>query len=172
MSKAFTRESDDAPEQPLRARRISSLPPGAPNHLTPDGARRLREELQRLEQARRAELARLPDPDEAARRARLIEERIAHLRSCLQSAVVTPPPAAADGIVRFGASVTVREAGGETVCYRIVGVDEADVDRDWVSWVSPLARALLNSRVGQKVQLKLPGGARELEILGVTYDSA
>ena len=75
-----------------------------------------------------------------------------------------------DGVVRFGATVAVRERSGEETAYRIVGLDETDLDQNWVSWISPVAKALLNARVGQRVPLKLPGGEEELEILKVTYE--
>ena len=69
--------------------------------------------------------------------------------------------------VRFGTTVTVRDGkGGESV-YRIVGVDEADFSRNEVSWLSPIARALLNARLGQRVPFKFPSGATELEIVKI-----
>jgi transcription elongation factor GreB len=72
--------------------------------------------------------------------------------------------------VRFGATVTVRERNGEASVYRIVGVDEMDLDRNWVSWLSPIAKALLNARPGQRVRFKSPAGEQELEITGITYE--
>jgi len=164
MSKAFTREDDDAPERPVIRRAGPALPPGAKNYLTPDGERRLRAELERLlERPRRAE-----SPEEGD--LRTVEDRIAHLEQSLQTAVVVPAPAATEDRVRFGATVTVRENGGGETCYRIVGVDEADVDRDWVSWLSPIAKALLNARLGQRVRFKFPSGEKELEVVGIAYE--
>ena len=169
MSKAFTREDDDAPEPPLRPRRLSSLPAGAKNYLTSDGAERLREELGRLLDTERPRLAALTKTDETARQLEAVDERIGQLRQSLDSAVVAHPPAAPWDQVRFGATVTVRDRRGEEVRYRIVGVDETDVDRDWVSWLSPIAKALLNARTGQRVRLRLPGGDEELEITDIRY---
>jgi transcription elongation factor GreB len=63
----------------------------------------------------------------------------------------------------------VRETAGEASYYRIVGIDETDVDRGWVSWISPVARALLNARRGERVRLKLPSGEKELEIVEIVY---
>lgn len=170
MSKAFTRESDDVPDLPFLPRQPSPLPPGAKNYLTPDGARRLREELERLVQVERPRLAASPDDGDAKRQLHGLDERIRHLRQSLDSAVVVPPTGAPQDHVRFGATVTVRERSGGTSRYRIVGVDETDLDRGWVSWLSPIAKALLNARLGQRVRLKLPSGEEELEIAGIDYE--
>lgn len=168
MSKAFTRE-DDQPEQPVVARRASSLPPGTQNLITPDGAQRLREEFARLQSAREQLLAAKGDPDKA-QKLTAIEQRALILDDCLRTASVVQPPATPDDRVRFGAVVTVREAAGTETRHRIVGVDEVDFDRGWVSWRSPIAKALLNANVGQRVRLKLPGGETELEIVAVAYE--
>jgi transcription elongation factor GreB len=172
MSKAFTRESDDTPDPPVRPRRASPLPPGARNYLTPDGAARLRHELERLTQHERPKLAATPPDDHTRRRLQELDARMAELQHSLSTAVVAPPPAPPYEQVRFGATVAVRERDGAETRYRIVGVDETDLDRDWVSWLSPIARVLLNARVGQRVRLKLPAGERELEIVGIAYESA
>lgn len=170
MSKAFTRESDDAPDEPMVARLAPTLPPGAKNYLTPDGARRLREELNQLLEVERPKIAASPDKADAGRQLQVLDQRIRHLQQSLETAVVTGPPAATEDRIRFGATVTVRERSGVEAQYRIVGVDETDTDRGWVSWLSPIARALLNARRGQKVRLKLPSGDEELEIIGLAYE--
>lgn len=170
MSKAFTRESDDLPDRPALPRQPSPLPPEAKNYLTPDGAQRLREELDRLVQVERPRLATLSDEGDNRRQLRVLDQRIGYLQQSLHSAVVVPPPAAPEDRVRFGATVTVREAGGGESRYRIVGVDETDLDRGWVSWLSPIAKALLNARVGQRVRFKLPSGDEELEIVRLAYE--
>jgi transcription elongation factor GreB len=170
MSKAFTRESDDAPDVPV-LRPISVLPPGVKNLMTPDGAARLRSELERLARQERPRLADSAGADdEAKQRLRALDQRMDLLHQKLQSAVVTGPPVPADDVVRFGATVLVRECSGEQTTYRIVGVDETDLDRNWVSWLSPIAKALLNARVGQRVRFKFPAGEEELEILSVSYE--
>ena len=153
MSKAFTKEDDQPEEQPPRPL-PSVLPPGAKNYLTADGAMRLKAELDALlERAR---------PD----------ERIQELRRFLDSAVVVGPPSEDLDVVRFGATVSVRSVpDGETVRYRIVGVDETDVARGWISWVTPVATALLSAAVGDVVRVTLPSGERELEVVDVTYES-
>jgi transcription elongation factor GreB len=172
MSKAFTKE-DDAGDV-LVPRPISPLPPGARNHLTAAGARRLREELAKLEAERPGLLARVGEAGmrgaDAKERLQHLEQRIAYLQQSLQSAevaVVPPPP---HDVVRFGATVTVRDQRGEETTYRIVGVDETNLDRNEVSWLSPIARALLNARVGQKVPFRFPAGAAQLEIVRIAYE--
>lgn len=170
MSKAFTRESDDAPEAPL-ARPASVLPPGVKNLLTPGGAVRLQQELEQLTAEEATLRTKTPgDDDSAKRRLQGLAQRFLQIQHALQTAVITGPPAVAGDAVRFGATVMVRERSGETTSYRIVGVDETDLDQNWVSWLSPIAKALLNARVGQSVRLKLPGGEEELEILRVSYE--
>jgi transcription elongation factor GreB len=89
----------------------------------------------------------------------------------LETAVILGPPSEDTDVVRFGATVAVRNLpDGETVRYRIVGVDETDVARGWISWVSPVAKALLSAAVGDRVRAVLPSGERDLEILDVTYE--
>jgi transcription elongation factor GreB len=72
--------------------------------------------------------------------------------------------------VRFGATVTVRDQNGGESCYRIVGVGETDINRGWVSWLSPVAKALLHARVGQWVKFRFPSGEEQLEIISVKYE--
>lgn len=169
MSKAFTRE-DDLPEPSIPRRLPTALPPGAKNYLTPDGARRMRAELAQLIETERPCVSALPDPGIVKEQLRALDERIDHLTQSLGSAIIVDPPAGPENRVRFGATVTVRERNGEESRYRIVGVDEADADRGWVSWLSPIARALVNSQLGQRVTLKLPSGGEELEIVAVHYE--
>lgn len=169
MSKAFTRESDDLVERPPLPRPASALPPGAKNYLTPGGAQRLREELERLVHQERPRVAALAD-DDAKRQLQILDQRIRHLEQSLQSAEVVQPPATPEDRVRFGASVTVRQRTGEEERYRIVGVDETDLDRNWVSWFSPIAKALLNARIGQRVRFRFPSGEEELEIVEIEYE--
>jgi transcription elongation factor GreB len=168
VSRAFMRETDDLPERPARARRASPLPPGAPNYITPDGARRFREELERLVQVERPRLAASGDPD-AKRQLQEVNRQIDQQQQCLESAVVVPPPAERDR-VQFGATVTVRDRNGEPARYRIVGVDETDLDRGWVSWLSPIAKAILGARQGERVRFKCPSGEEELEIMEIEYE--
>jgi transcription elongation factor GreB len=170
MSKAFTRE-DDQPEAEPPRRLPSVLPPGAKNYLTPDGARRLRTELEALVGGERPARAATRTDPAAAARLKAMDERIHELQRALESAVIVGPPSEDLDVVRFGATVTVRTLpGGETVRYRIVGVDETDVARGWISWVSPVAKALLSAAVEDRVRAVLPTGGKELVILDVSYE--
>lgn len=165
MSKAFTREDDNAPDLPLPLRPASTLPPGAPNYVTPDGAQRLRARLAELIERRQA----MSGDPEAKRR---VEMQILQLQQSLDSATILPPPAPPWNEVKFGAIVSVRDQHGEEFQYRIVGVDEADPAHDQVSWCSPVARALLNAQLGQSVRVQIPAGYLELEILEISYPAA
>ena len=174
MSKAFTRESDDAPERPVISLPVSPLPPGAKNYLTPDGAQDFRDSLNRLLELDRpravASASGNPNASTGVSDELLaIDQRIARLTQCLQTAVVVEPPPPPHVQVRFGATVSVRSRAGVETVYRIVGVDEADLDRNWVSWLSPIARALINARLGQRVRFQYPAGEEELEIVRIDY---
>ena len=168
MSKAFTREDDSAGEPVIRPP-LSSLPPGVKNYLTADGAQRLRDELERLIKVDRPGIGNLPDPEEARRQVQILDQRIAHIGQSLASAEVVEPPGELEDVIRFGAFVTVRNRAGDESDYRIVGADETDIDRGWVSWRSPIARALINAGTGQRVRFRFPAGEDELEILRVRY---
>lgn len=171
MSRAFVRESD-FPQLPELPPQVSPLPPGAKNYLTPGGAERLRGELQRLLSTERPRLATAPaDDTDAKRELQMLDQRIRYLQECLRTAEVTPVTAGPTDVVRFGTTVTVREKDGPESTYRIVGVDETDLDRNWVSWLSPIARALMNARRGDRVLFKAPRGARELEIIAIRYEA-
>ena len=171
MSKAFTRESDDVADLPAVPRMVSPLPPGAKNYITAAGERKLRRELHRLIQDERPDTAsRAATDDDAKRRLQLLDQRIIQLQESLNSVVIVPPPAGGDDRVRCGATVTVRERNGALCRYRIVGVDETDIDQGWVSWLSPIAKALLNAQQGARVRFKLPGAEEELEIVNVSYE--
>jgi len=167
MSKAFTKE-DDANENHLPLSR-PVRPPGVANYLTGGGARQLREELTRL-QEERSHLRGHAEDDESAYRLRRLEFRLRELAERLDSAQVVPTPAEPTGEVQFGARVAVRDGTGNELSYRIVGVDEADFDRGWISWQSPLARCLMGRRVGARVALQTPAGERTLEILRISFE--
>ncbi len=167
MSKAFTKDDDGV--APVLLRPVSTLPPGVKNYMTAGGAKRIEDELKHL---REVERPRIVTSADAARAEMLqkIDLRIAQLDQSLLAAEVVSPPAEPDNKVRFGATVTVRDKAGAEMKYRIVGVDETDTDRDWVSWRSPIAKALLNASVGQRVKFQIPAGTQEWEIVAISYE--
>lgn len=179
MSKAFTKETDDEEElEPPQ-----QLPVGLKNYITPAGYQRLRDELEQLWKAERPVLVQTiswaasnGDRSEngdyiyGKKRLREIDRRIRFLSKRLEHAVVVDPAQRENcDQVFFGATVTVCGADGAERAYSIVGVDEADAGRGLVSWVSPLARALLKARVDDVVVLHIPGGVEELEVIKVAY---
>ena len=167
MSKAFTRESDDASDAPI-AMQPPPLPPGAKNYVTERGAHALREELNRLIAERPGVLA-IADAAVRTRQLQALDQRLFYLEQSLGTAVIVPTPAPPWDVVRFGATVNVRERGGEELTYRVVGVDEADFDQGLISWCSPVARALLNARKGECVRFQTPEGSKQLEVTNITY---
>jgi transcription elongation factor GreB len=155
MSKAFTKEDGKDPDDGLSFVPPPPLPPGAKNYMTAAGAERVRAELERLTQTvRPACLAEANSDSEARRRLQKLDARIRYLDDSLRSAVVVDTATLETDRVRFGCSVTVRDGGGEESIYRIVGVDETDVERGWVSWISPIARALMQAKPGDKVKFR------------------
>jgi transcription elongation factor GreB len=186
MNKAFTRESDaadDADDDDLEA--APALPVGSRNYMTPGGFARLKEELDHLVTTERPALvatvawaASNGDRSEngdylyGKKRLREIDRRIRFLVKRLDAAeVVDPESRARDGAdqVFFGATVEYATKGGERRTISIVGIDETDTARGYVSWISPVARALTRSREGDVVSLRTPAGADELEVLEVRY---
>ena len=135
MSRAFVKEDVDLPERSGRKRSASGLPPGATNYVTARGAKRLRDELQKL------------------RAANADSERIMELEQILASVHVVDPPDAPVNSVTFGATVTVKDKKGATETFTIVGVDELDFGLDVVSWISPIGKALLAADMGDWIKL-------------------
>jgi transcription elongation factor GreB len=170
MSRAFVRESDDAPQLPQLPPQVSPLPPGAKNYLTPGGVQRLQQELARLVDDRPRLLAAAAEDIDAKRELQVLDQRIRQLQQSLSTAEIVAPAEGPADVVRFGATVTVREADGSEAQYRIVGIDEIDSDRNWVSWLSPIARALMNAHPGSQVTLKTPRGEQQLEVVRIHYE--
>jgi transcription elongation GreA/GreB family factor len=166
MSRAFVKDDDEAPEEPLPERAISDHP----NYVTPLGLAQMAARLEELE-AERLELARRADADDSVReRQRYVERDSRYFRRRLETALTVDPQARRHDAVGFGATVTVREDSGERRTYTIVGEDEADPDVGLVSWVSPLARVLEGARVGEHAVWRRPAGALDLIIVAVEYD--
>jgi transcription elongation factor GreB len=151
MSRAFTKE--DGWEEPVIAPR-AELPPGVPNYVTPRGRALLAEEYAALE----AERSRLDVdvPDEDARRARrtVLTRQLEALVARIASAEVVDPARQARDRARFGAHVTLRDATGETRTFQIVGVDESDPEAGRISFLAPLARAVLGTAVGDAIEFR------------------
>ncbi len=184
MNKAFTRETeetdDDAPEL------APSLPAGTRNYMTPGGFARLKAELGDLLGRQRPELvatiawaAGNGDRSEngdyiyGKKRLREVDRRIRFLIKRLDLAEVVDPTARAgaedDDRIFFGATVDIVDGRGAARTVSIVGIDEIDTARGYISWVSPMARALTKAREGDTVTLHTPGGIEELEIGSVRY---
>ena len=103
------------------------------------------------------------------RRLREIDRRVRYLRHRLEALIVVANPPADSGRVRFGAWVTLSDAAGAAITYRLVGADEIDPQRGWISIDSPLARALLGRASGDRVAVVGPGGSADYEVLTLTY---
>ena len=182
MSKAFTKESD-AGDDDDEAAGLPALPQGAKNYMTPEGYHRLREELLGLIDVERPKVVEIVswaasngDRSEngdylyGKKRLREIDRRIRFLTKRLDIAEVADPRAHhGNDQVFFGATVTYANVRGEERTITIKGIDETDNLKGEVSWVSPIARALLKAREGDEVQLMTPGGLEKLEILQVSY---
>jgi transcription elongation factor GreB len=178
MSKAFVKEDADAGDDVEGAQ--APLPAGK-NYITPQGFARLQAEKKQLLEIERPEVvkvvawaASLGDRSENAdyiygkRRLREIDRRVRFLIKRLESAEVVRSSGRDSDQVFFGARVRVRGTQGER-SVRIVGIDEVDPAKGDVSWISPIARALIKARAGDRVRLRTPAGEEELEILEVDY---
>lgn len=184
MNKAFVKEDDAltdiGPELYPDAR--ADIPAGARNYMTPGGVRELRSELDGLVNERRPELIEqinrigMKDTGKAAenlkaakRDLRKISHRIEFLIQRLELTEVVDPLKIESDQVQFGATVTVRHEDDSVKEYQIVGIDESDVKRGRISWISPLARALWDAKAGDAIIFKTPVREEELEVLSVAY---
>jgi transcription elongation factor GreB len=180
MNKAFVRE--DAPEDDEDLD-LPALPVGTKNYMTPAGHARMQTELARLVRVERPEVVNIVswaagngDRSEngdyiyGKKRLREIDRRIRFLSKRLENALVVAPCDQQDtAAVYFGATVTLLDETGQEIRYSIVGLDEADPGRNRISWISPLARAMLKAKAGDSVRFQAPGGTRELEIVAIDY---
>jgi transcription elongation factor GreB len=184
VSKAFVKESDDddgaadeAPDAP---------PAGVKNYITPEGHERLRTELRELMRVERPKVVEIVswaagngDRSEngdyiyGKRRLREIDRRIRYLLKRLEIAEIVDPGAQRNrDRVFFGATVTYEDSKGEERTVRIVGIDEARIERGEVSWISPIARALMRTQEGDLVELRTPTGPETIEVVSISYDGA
>ncbi|HEX5373667.1 MAG TPA: transcription elongation factor GreB [Aquabacterium sp.] len=181
MSKAFTKESDNADDDDEVG--LPPLPAGTKNYITPQGYQRLRQELLDLIDVERPKVVEIVhwaasngDRSEngdyiyGKKRLREIDRRIRFLTKRLDIAEVADPTLHhGNDQIFFGATVTYVNLSGVERTVTIKGIDEVDNLQGEVSWISPIARALLKAREGDEVQLMTPGGLEKLEVLEVRY---
>lgn len=181
MSKAFVREGNEAADDP----EIPAAPTGTEtrNYISPGGYVRLEAELRRLVEVERPEVvhtvswaASNGDRSEngdyiyGKKRLREIDRRVRFLIRRMENAQVVHSAGRDTDQVYFGATVAVRSSAGAQRRVTIVGIDEVDPTRGHVSWISPIATALLKSREGDVVRLQTPAGPEDLEIIEVRYE--
>lgn len=182
MSKAFVKESDDQDDDELDVPQLE----GVRNYITPAGYRRLKDELVELLNVERPEVVRTVswaasngDRSEngdyiyGKKRLREIDRRIRFLTRRLDVAEVVDPAAREPTEqIFFGATVLYATENGNENRVTIVGTDEVDPARGYVSWISPIAVALIKAHVGDQVTLRTPAGTETLDILDVSYASS
>ena len=176
MSRAFVSEDDQYRDEDVPEIRIP-LPPGARNYMTPAGAEQLQAELGRLANAVRPKLAAAvakitagssggnSDALRPERRSlRKVDRRIEYLNRMMAIAEIVDPAEQGSDRVVFGATVTVSDHQNEQRTYQIVGVDESDPEHGKVSWISPVAKALIGAGPGDEVKVVLPAGESQLRV--------
>jgi transcription elongation factor GreB len=182
MSKAFTKERDDDQEDESDVG-VTALPSGTPNYLTPAGYAALTAELNQLLKVERPKTVEIVswaasngDRSEngdyiyGKRRLREIDRRLRFLSKRLSVAqVVDPAVQVGNDQIFFGAQVTIEDEQGDLQTYRIVGVDETHLAAQSISWVSPMARALIKAREGETVTVQSPAGPRQITVVRVAY---
>ncbi len=184
MSKAFVKESDVELADDLDDDE-SALPAGSggKNYITPQGFKKLQDELYNLKHKERPAMtetvawaASNGDRSENAdyhygkKKLREIDKRIRFLGKRIDSAEIVDPTKVNSDQVLFGATVLIKDEDGTEKTYRIVGIDESNIDLGKISWISPLATALFKARVGDYVTFRIPKGVRDVEILKITYE--
>ena len=185
MSKAFTKEDDGSNDDKDDKPEPSELTPeGEKNYITPAGAEKLRAELKDLLYVKRPETVSVVawaasngDRSENAdyiygkRRLREIDRRIRFLTHRIEAFEIVDPAQGKSDRVVFGATVVVADEEGNKRTYRIVGIDETDGKRGKISWISPMAKALLQAKVGDAVTVRMPKGDEDLEILEIRFEA-
>ncbi len=180
MSKAFT--SKDAYEGDDSVDKLPEVKLSGKNYMTPAGFKRLQEELKLLRSKERPEVVKIVqwaagngDRSEngdylyGKKRLREIDRRMRYLSKRLENTEVVDPIKLNSDQVLFGATVTIRDEDDCEKTYSIVGIDEIDLSKNRISWVSPLATALLQGRVGDWITFRSPRGLQEIEIVAITY---
>jgi len=181
MSKAFTKENDAVEDDDVEVE--AAQPAGVKNYISPAGYARLRAELAQLWEVERPKLVETVswaagngDRSEngdylyGKKRLREVDRRIRFLSKRMEFAEVVQNIGHDPERVFFGATVTVMNARGEERTITIVGMDEVDPARGRVSWIAPVAKALLRAREGDRVSVRTPAGLEELDVVDVRYD--
>ena len=178
MSKAFTKEHED--EDPQE----DELPPSlqGKNYITPDGYKKLQDELKQLKFKDRPEITKIVswaagngDRSEngdylyGKKKLREIDRRLRFVTKRIQAAEVIDPKLIKSDTVMFGATVTIRNEDDIEKTYQIVGVDELDIENGKISWISPLAKALMRAKVGDVRLFRFPKGEQEIEVVRIVY---
>lgn len=180
MSKAFTRESDDAGDDD--ADDPKPLPKGTKNYMTPEGFQRMQEELRHLLRVERPRVVEVVswaagngDRSEngdyiyGRKKLREIDRRLGYLAKVMKAAKVVDPASQATDQVRFGATVELADEQDERRTLTIVGDDEADATAGRIGWSAPLARALIGARIGDERLVRLPAGEKSYEVMAIRY---
>jgi len=179
MSKAFTKESDDADDE----LQLPPIPAGGKNYITPIGYAALRSELLDLIDNERPKVVEVVhwaasngDRSEngdylyGKKRLREIDRRIRFLTKRMEIAEIADPAVHhGNEQIYFGATVTYADDAGQERTVRIIGIDEADSSKGEVSWISPIARTLLKARVGDELKLVMPDRVDHIEVMAVHY---
>jgi len=178
MTKAFTKDTDDEPDEPELPASLGK------NYVTPFGLAELQEEMKLLRYGERPKVVEIVswaagngDRSEngdyiyGKKRLREIDRRLRYLIKRIESAVVVDP-ALQQNLTQifFGATVTYADSQGTELTVKLVGVDEADLSKGKISFDSPVARSLLKAEVGDVVKLRTPSGESSLEILSIKYE--
>ncbi len=182
MSKAFVKETESDPDtdSPEEA---PSLPAGAKNYMTPEGFAALRDELRQLRRVERPKVVEIVswaagngDRSEngdyiyGKKRLREIDRRLRYLNKRLDNAVVVDPIQQKNlKQVFFGATVTYADSRDAEHTVKIVGIDEADLEKGFISWLSPVAKALMKAGRGDVIKLRTPRGEETLEVIDIAY---
>jgi transcription elongation factor GreB len=180
MSKAFTKEKDDEEEPEKR----DTFPINVKNYVTPNGYADLQNELRFLLKEERPKIvetvswaAKNGDRSEngdyiyGKKRLREIDRRVRYLTKRIENAEVVDPKLQQHLTqVFFGATVTYLQKDGLKKTVKLVGFDEADLNKNKISWISPVAKSLLKARVGDVVEFRTPSGTESLEVLAIKYE--
>lgn len=181
MSKAFTKESDSGDDGDREE--IEALPAGQKNYMTPFGFKTLQDELRQLMREERPKIVEIVawaagngDRSEngdyiyGKKRLREIDRRVRYLTKRLETAEVVEPERQ-QGLeqIFFGATVTYAREDDSEQTVQLVGIDEANLDAGKISWISPVARALLKAKEGDTVELKTPAGMERIEVVSIRY---